>query len=353
MVSTDQDTLKLIEIPEFMKNAKFFTDYSVEILDYMFIAERSNIINKKRSDQLEIRPMLVDLLKKFAKQQHYSPATLHLGNTFSTSYFLECINLLTGIHILDVYMDNYILSDFADHQKLIAIVCLLLAAKSEDLDEMVPSIKDVLRLIDMSDDLGVDLRFRCELDPKDVALAYKNFANMYCKLEYLIFESMEFNTIRPTAVSFLSIFQNIVVTFKDVVEGQTIGDLRVSANEYIKQFMDVIQEVDFFNVRPSELAAAVIASTRKLLSIKNYWTDQLASFTRYKIDSIRPLILVLMEKRINLLYEVSCAENDVVMKDSGYISPDSGSATEDDDVKVKHVTKRRKLDRVPITIGFI
>jgi Cyclin, C-terminal domain/Cyclin, N-terminal domain len=309
---------------------------SFDILDCLFDVERYNPIIKKRSDQLEIRPMLIDLLKKFAKQQEYSQATLHLG-----------------IYILDVYMDNYILSDFPDHQKLIAIVGLLLAAKSEDLDELVPSIKDILRFVDMSEDLGVDLRFRDELDPKDVTRAFKNFACMYCKLEFLIFESMEFNTIRPTAVSFLSIFQNIVVTSADVVDGRAMGDLRVSANEHIQEFMDVIvQDIDFFNIRPSELAAAVIASTRKLLKIEDYWNIQLEHFTRYKIDAIRPLILVLMEKRVNLLYETSCTETDVLMKDSGYISPDSGSQTEDEDVK--HVSKKRKLNhRVPITFGVI
>lgn len=35
-------------------------------------------------------------------------------------------------------MDNYILSEIFEHQKLVGLVCLLLAAKSEDLDELVP-----------------------------------------------------------------------------------------------------------------------------------------------------------------------------------------------------------------------
>lgn len=249
-------------------------------------------------------------------------------------------------------MDSYILSQLPDHQKLIAIVTLLLAAKSEDLDQLVPSIKDVLIGIDLSDDLGIDLRLKHELEPVKVARAYKNFASMYCKLEYLIFEAMEFNVVRPTIMTFINIFQYVVVMPGDSkLLNRKNGDLRVSTNEFIQQFIDVIiHDIDFQNIRPSELAAAVIASTRKLLKIKDYWNDKLAKFTHYEIDAIRPLILVLLEKRVNFLYNMSCSKDfDVGMKDSGYISPTSVSETEDEDVK--SVVKRRRLNHnVPILL---
>lgn len=251
-------------------------------------------------------------------------------------------------------MDNYIFSEYIDHQKLIAIVALLLAAKSEDLDELIPSIKDILELVDISNDLGVDLRFKNELKPEEISLAYKSFASMYCRLEYLIFEVMQFNTIRPSFVSFLNIFQNIVVLpGDDQLVSLTIVELRVSAKKLIQEFMEVIMhDIDFMNIRPSELAAAVIASSRKLLKIKGYWNNELAEFTRYKIDAIRPLILVLLEKRVNFLYRERIAESyDVVMKDSGYISPASVSET-DDEVKPR-VKRRRVTQRVPITFGVI
>lgn len=134
----------------------------------------------------------------------------------------------------------------------------------------------------------------------------------------------------------------------DEVTGRTIGDLRASANEFIQELLEVIiNDLDFQNVRPSELAAAVIASTRKLLNIKNYWNADLEKFTRYKIEAIRPLILVLMEKRVNFMYGSSNDAIDIVMKDSGYLSPKSASETDDD---VKPVVKRRRLShRAPIT----
>lgn len=258
-------------------------------------------------------------------------------------------------------MDSYILSEVYEHQKLIGLVCLLLAAKSEDLDENVPSIKDLLRIVDMSGDLGVDLRFKDELDPKEVTNAYKSFALMYCKLEYLVFECLEFNTIRPTVVSFINIFQNLLVTEVDLTDlkvepedkntnRQTLGDLRVNANDYLKQFSAIIiEDTDYFNILPSQLAAAIVGATRKLLKIKNYWNDKLEEITRCRVEDIRPMILILIEKHITNIYGNPDYSDDVAKGDSGYISPNSASETDDE---LKTVNKKRKLTRPGIIWEF-
>lgn len=342
-----------------MENIKFFTHYGNEILETLIDAEKKQIKIRERSDQLEMRPMLINLLSAFAKHQNYSTNTLHLGK-FKIQSSGSTFNLfpVLGVHILDVYMDNYILSDFDDHQKLIGLVCLLLAAKSEDIDESVPSIKDLLRIVDMSSDLEIDLRYIEGLDPTEVSKAYKNFAKMYSKLEFLIFECLEFNTIRPTVVSFVNIYQNLVLTNSDVddvksnsqgetEDRQTLGDMRVLANQYLKHFLSIIiEDVDFFNSVPSLLAAAIIGVTRKLLQIQNYWNEQLEELTRYRTEEIRPLMLKLIEKRINSTYD-NCDNNNEDIKDSGYISPNSASETDDE----LHLTvnKKRKLNRAGIT----
>jgi hypothetical protein len=139
----------------------------------------------------------------------------------------------------------------------------------------------------------------------------------------------------------------------DVLDDRTIGDLRVSANQIIQQLLEVISfEVDFHDVYQSKLAAAVIACTRKLLQIKNYWNDDLKTFTRYDIVDLRPLILVLMEKRVSFLYDENTSEGaDVVMKDSGYLSPQSASETDDDDKP--NVKRRRLTHRAPIIFGVV
>lgn len=94
-MSFSQESIELLETPDFMKDVKFFTNYSVEILEYMFEAERYNILIKKRSDQLGIRPMLIELLQNFSKQQNYSQATLHLGK-FS-EFLLNCRRIIASV----------------------------------------------------------------------------------------------------------------------------------------------------------------------------------------------------------------------------------------------------------------
>lgn len=261
-------------------------------------------------------------------------------------------------------MDAYIISDFPEHQKLIGLVCLLLAAKSEDLDDAIPSIKDLLKIVDMTCDLGVDLRFKEVLTEKEIRNGYGGFAAMYCKLEFLVFESLQFNAIRPTAISFLNIFQGLLITEDDVADMEatddekrnSLGDLTVSANGYLNRLTDIILDVDFFNRVPSQLAAAIVCLTRKLLKIADFWNKDLVSLTRWKMDELRPLMIVLLEKHMAIHIN---AETVAALADSGYISTNSCSETEtedDDDDIVKELPnnkKRKKLCREPIVFEAV
>lgn len=251
-------------------------------------------------------------------------------------------------------MENYILSESEEHQKLIALVSLLLAAKSEDIDEKVPSIKDLLRIVDLSNDLDCDLRNTHNYSLSYVSKAFKEFSKLYCKLEFLIFESILFNAIRPTAVTFINVFQHIVVTeadLKDIkTDGMTWGNLHITANEYITQLQDIILlDIDICILPPSFVAASIIAATRKLLSIGSYWNEDLANLTCYKADELEQLMYVLIGKHSECIYKESQMDSDEAMIDSGFISDDSVSQT--DDEKSPMVKKRKFFDRPGITLG--
>lgn len=71
-------TIDASQLP-FMSNEQTFTEYPNEIMETFFRSEVSRVRIKKRSDQLQSRPMMVKLIQKFAKQQKYSQATVHLG----------------------------------------------------------------------------------------------------------------------------------------------------------------------------------------------------------------------------------------------------------------------------------
>lgn len=85
---------------DFMSNTRF-TQYAFEILDCLFNAEKLNIHIKKRSDQLEIRPNLVKLLKAYSKQQEFSQATLFLGkvNQSKLEIFFENLQYFSQEYI--------------------------------------------------------------------------------------------------------------------------------------------------------------------------------------------------------------------------------------------------------------
>jgi Cyclin, C-terminal domain len=349
--------MELVELSKslkFIEEKQFFTEYGKEILNTIFEAERHNLHLEKASEQLGSRSQLLELMLQFSNHQEYSLATLYLGKF---DFFVKnsgiLLRLFEGVYFLDVYMDGFVISDSLEHQKLIALIALILAAKSEDIDETIPSIKDLLNIVDMSSDLGVDLRFKSELDKASLTKAYKGFATIYCSLEYLIFENLKFNTCRPTVISFINIFQNIVVVELDLQEINAqkepenhvnFGDLCVSSKMLMKQFLDlIIFDIDFFNLLPSLLASSIIGATRTLLHIKTIWNEDLVSLTRYSEEEITPLVNILIEKK----HEADSVEeveetNEMAMCDSGYISPQNETP-----VVLKQPSKKRKMENRP------
>lgn len=82
------------EEPSFMNNTELYTEYAHKILETFFQSEANIIEIQKRSDQLHIRPMLVNTIKMFAEQQQYTQATLHLGEFKCHMLWHEEVNLL-------------------------------------------------------------------------------------------------------------------------------------------------------------------------------------------------------------------------------------------------------------------
>lgn len=57
----------------------FYTDYPEEIVTTVFERELANLKINMHSDQLQIRPMLIELFHVFAKNYRFSVQTVHLG----------------------------------------------------------------------------------------------------------------------------------------------------------------------------------------------------------------------------------------------------------------------------------
>ncbi|XP_070500173.1 cyclin-J-like [Chironomus tepperi] len=305
------------EDSDFLKDKSLYTDYVHDIINTYFENEQKRIVVSGLNHQ-NIRNYLIDVIKCYAKRKKYSYSTIHLAALY-----------------LDIYMDAYILSSVTEHQKFVALVTLLLAAKTEENDDNVPSIKDLLYIVDLTEELGVDFKEKQKYTKEELSTAYKSYLKLYCTLEFMIFQTLKFNTIYSTAVSFLCIFQKIAVTESDVQDMyagdlsiDSFADLKFYATEYIKSLTDLIlYEITFHQFLPSKVAAAVIATTRKLLNIKTVWNLQLEFLTHASLMDIQPIMTLFLEKLKTMDRESSTSDDSFDYGDSGFYSNDCGFET--------------------------
>ncbi|CAO1415275.1 unnamed protein product [Diamesa serratosioi] len=326
----------------FLKDRKFYTDYPYEIINTLFLREKSRIPCHFRSTQIEYRAEIINFMKFLCNHHGFTKNTLHLG-----------------MYVFDIYCDSYLLPIILEHQKLVAAVIMLLAAKSEDIEATVPPLRNLLNFIDLSDYLEVDFRCLEKHSNDSVAIAYKKFSLLYLQLEFIVFRTMEFNVISPTVCTFLDIFSNIVVTNVDFEQLKSLGcqeftsygDLKLEASRLILQFEDIcLGNLEFINIKPSLIAASVIASTRKILKLPT-WSSQLATMTRYEQNDLRDAIIELSDKRMKVTYNTKktvlpCFKNN----DSGFSSSHIDDSTdveltgdESFDVKGEPNRKKRRL----------
>lgn len=252
------------------------------------------------SDQLENRTDLIKFMQNFAFANKMEISTVHLAST-----------------ILDIYMNDYTLSQEDEHQKFIALVALLLAAKSRDIEDRIPSIKSILYVVDLSSELGVDVRFSTSIDDNEMKKVHQQFLYLYCQIEFMIFECCHFNTsYRPTAVNFVQIFQNKIVTKDDLMDLHstekiiTFSELRRMANDFCKQLLnDVLYNVELTNLLlPSKVAAAVAASMRQMIGIKTVWNLQLQLCFRSTLEEILPIVTILLTPKMKTNNDSTCGE---------------------------------------------
>lgn len=277
------------EMPAFIRDKIMYTAYAGDIIETFFEDEQVPLL-AITSDQIDIRNTLVKSIVSFGKYKQFSGSTIHLAVCF-----------------FDIYINEYELSDSKEHQKFIALVTLLLAAKSEDVDDKIPSIKDLLHTIDFTEELGIDLRYQSKYCEEEVRKAFAAYSELYCKIEFMVFEAINFNTIRPTPLNFIQAFQNIVVSpddlkdltiRKDETVVETMSDLRLLANEFIKDLLNMIlYNIEFNLLLPSKVAAAIIATARKMLGIKNIWNDRLELHLRSTYSEIFPIITLVLTKK--------------------------------------------------------
>lgn len=303
--------------PRYLSDTQLYTDYPIDIINTLFEDEKKLFDQfTYNSNQIYLRECFVNAAKGYCMSQNYSIETVHLAVLF-----------------IDMHMSRVVLGGSREHLKLFSLIACLLAAKGNELDQSVPSIKELLHYINMESEIGINFSRRKEYDPKHLKLAYTRFFNVYTKIEFLLFESIGFSTVKPTIFSFLDIFQNLVVQETDIYDMKNVScsfdELKMQANDFIGTFsMMVLHNFEFYKFLPSEIAAGIIVATRKLLGIKTYWNGQLEFLTRTTTQQIEPIYNYFLENQdlhdeFRRRWRLFNEKSEIVVEDSGYLSQSS------------------------------
>lgn len=174
----------------------WYTDYADDI--EVTLKEKENYMMSYflQSPQIDYRQYLVDLMCTIAESKGLNKTTVHLS-----------------VYILDMFMDNH--NIYPERLKLVALVCLLLAAKFEELECNVPKIADFNNVIKNQ-------------------YPYNDFFS----LELMILTFMDWNLTIPTAANFVEHYVGYVVQNSDYDENKHDNDLVFKATNLVFEFLN-------------------------------------------------------------------------------------------------------------------
>ncbi|XP_071448580.1 cyclin-J [Hetaerina americana] len=204
-----------------------------------------------RSPQIRERPLLLSWIQKVSEQLNLQNTTFHLA-----------------VYVLDIFMDNH---DIAPSKlKLLGIVCLLLAAKFEELDSNIPKIS----------------RLKKEMD-SDVE------STDFITMELVILKFLKWQLAIPTTAHFIEIFSGYTVqpsdleccraNHIDVINEKIMCSMKtfkLDASGIIQELMDItVKDTSYIKFRPSVIAASIVCLARSQLMLEPQWTSPLPEIT--------------------------------------------------------------------------
>lgn len=157
--------------------------------------------------------------------------------------------------------------------QLMATACILTAAKMEENDGQVPSVYELNR---------------CCQDGYSPQLIVK--------MESLLLDLLDWNLVVLTPRHFLELYEGggalVVQPFEEFVNNTTIPPLKMASvqryqREYAEFFVDLcLHDFNFVHYRPSIVAAAALASARRMLKMTPIWPHRLAKLTQYDFEHL-------------------------------------------------------------------
>lgn len=205
--------------------------------------EKRHRIYNEHSKYLKHRRIIVDWMCEVGEEYKLSPLTIHCA-----------------VRYLDRVLSSL---DVAKNRlQLVAMACILIAAKFEEAEEIIPTL--------------------CELNECSNN-AYS--IDALKEMEVSVLRHLNWSLALVTPIHFLHFYQARGIIFQnDLFEGGP-GNRR-SALKYVKKYADFfaelcLQEYAFQQYLPSIMAAAVIAAARRAVKIDPIWNNELEGLTTY------------------------------------------------------------------------
>ncbi|XP_064465601.1 cyclin-J-like isoform X2 [Ornithodoros turicata] len=260
----------------------WLTDYATEIYVYLRSRERQRLNYRCQSPQLHLRRDLLRIIEHACEKLSLCILVQHLS-----------------VHLLDFFMDCHDVG--RDQLQLMTLGCVIVAAKAEEKDALIPKNSDVSKLLDN----GYDL--------KDLA-----------KMELTLLTFFKWEVHYPTVAHFLDYFAIFAIFPNDYAKhADSAGQLeylQTHMRSYLSYFLDAsLKDHSFMQMPASMVAASCIVCSRACLLLNPLWSSTLESISNYKLDQLVTCI--------NHLFTTLSEEGRVIRQDTKHAAiPGSNTA---------------------------
>lgn len=198
-------------------------------------------------------------------------------------------------------MDNHNVA--TDRLNLVAIVCLIVAAKIEDIDPIVPKMTEIHTFVNVN------------YDPSE-----------FTSVERMILRFFDFDLMIPTTATYIEAYIEAAIIYADLDQAasshrqatlngcKTLYSLKQIYALEVFSFLDLtLANINLGNYSPSVVAAAILAAARSSLKLF-VWPSVLTSITQYRYDDIKEVFVLVCKLKTTSQERRKCTP------ESGYLS---------------------------------
>lgn len=273
---------RLLTIPEYeVDEMGIFPVRELPIIRRSTVLLNEEDLSSKLS--VDVQDVHEEMKKKELTQRYHIPYNFQRGTKLDTirqcrQQLIEWMDQVgtsytlcnTTIHVAVAILDR-ILSEMDISKPMLQLVassCILIAAKTEELDEKVPTINQI--------NYCTDNTYTHELIKQ---------------MEALILNKILWNINILTPMHFLGLYINNTLFKDELILDYPIGDtydrVRNDVANFSEFFVDLcLQDFNFLGYKPSVIAASSVAITRRMLKITPIWSSQLMMRTNLKYENI-------------------------------------------------------------------